>query len=39
LVAAIALFAAISAAFLVSAYRIYLRQLLEIRWRRGVTTH
>jgi vitamin B12/bleomycin/antimicrobial peptide transport system ATP-binding/permease protein len=37
--AAIGLFAAISAFFvLVSAYRIYLRQLLEIRWRRGVTT-
>jgi putative ATP-binding cassette transporter len=38
--AAIALFAAISGGFvLVSTYRIYLRQLLEIRWRRGVTTH
>jgi putative ATP-binding cassette transporter len=36
--AAMALFAAVSAGFvLVSAYRIYLRQLLEIRWRRGVT--
>ncbi len=36
--AAIALFAAVSVGFaLVSAYRIYLRQLLEIRWRRGVT--
>jgi putative ATP-binding cassette transporter len=32
------LFGAISAAFvLVSAYRVYLRQLLEIRWRRAVT--
>jgi vitamin B12/bleomycin/antimicrobial peptide transport system ATP-binding/permease protein len=38
--AALGLFAALSAAFVfVSAYRIYLRQLLEIRWRRGVTTH
>src|ERR1051326_1532244 len=38
--AAMGLFAALSAGFvLVSAYRIYLRQLLEIRWRRGVTTH
>ena len=38
--AAIALFAAISAGFvLVAAYRIYLRQLVEIRWRRVVTTH
>jgi vitamin B12/bleomycin/antimicrobial peptide transport system ATP-binding/permease protein len=38
--AATGLFAAFSAAFvLVSAYRIYLRQLLEIQWRRGVTTH
>ena len=37
--AAVGLFAAVSAAFvLVSAYRIYVRQLLEIRWRRGVTT-
>jgi putative ATP-binding cassette transporter len=36
--AALGLFAALSAGFvLVSAYRIYLRQLLEIRWRRGVT--
>lgn len=32
------IFAAISAVFvLVAAYRIYLRQLVEIRWRRGVT--
>jgi putative ATP-binding cassette transporter len=38
--AATGLFAALSAGFvLLSAYRIYLRQLLEIRWRRGVTTH
>jgi vitamin B12/bleomycin/antimicrobial peptide transport system ATP-binding/permease protein len=37
---AVGLFAAISAAFvLASAYRIYLRQLLEIRWRRGVTAY
>jgi putative ATP-binding cassette transporter len=36
----VGLFAAIATVFvLVSAYRIYLRQLLEIRWRRGVTTH
>jgi putative ATP-binding cassette transporter len=36
---AMGLFAAISAGFvLVSAYRVYLRQLLEIRWRRTVTT-
>jgi putative ATP-binding cassette transporter len=36
--AAMGLFGAVSAGFvLVSAYRIYLRQLLEIRWRRGVT--
>jgi putative ATP-binding cassette transporter len=36
--AAMGLFAAVSAGFvLASAYRIYLRQLLEIRWRRGVT--
>jgi putative ATP-binding cassette transporter len=35
---AIGLFAVLSAGFvLVSAYRIYLRQLLEIRWRRSVT--
>jgi putative ATP-binding cassette transporter len=34
------LFVAAMLAFtLVSAYRIYLRQLLEIRWRRGVTAH
>jgi vitamin B12/bleomycin/antimicrobial peptide transport system ATP-binding/permease protein len=33
------IFAAISAAVvLIAAYRIYLRQLVEIRWRRGVTT-
>src|SRR5262249_38112906 len=38
--AAMGLFAALSAGVvLVSAYRIYLRQLLEIRWRRGVTNH
>ncbi len=38
--AALGLFAALSAGFvLVSAYRVYLRQILEIRWRRGVTTH
>src|SRR5262249_50838377 len=38
--AALGLFVAISAAFvLVSTYRIYLRQLLEIRWRRGTTAH
>jgi putative ATP-binding cassette transporter len=37
-VAALGVFAAISAVFLVaSAYRIYLRQLVEIRWRRGET--
>ena len=36
--AAIGIFAAFSAAFVVvSAFRIYLRQLVEIRWRRGVT--
>lgn len=35
---AVALFAAISAGFVfASTYRIYLRQLLEIRWRRAVT--
>jgi putative ATP-binding cassette transporter len=35
---AMALFGAVSTVFvLVSAYRMYLRQLLEIRWRRGVT--
>jgi putative ATP-binding cassette transporter len=38
--AAIGLFAAVTAGFvLVSTYRIYLRQLLEIRWRRSVTGH
>jgi putative ATP-binding cassette transporter len=32
-------FAAVSAAVvLIAAYRIYLRQLVEIQWRRGVTT-
>jgi putative ATP-binding cassette transporter len=37
-VAALGLFAVISAGFLLaSAYRIYLRQLVEIRWRRGET--
>lgn len=36
--AAMGLFAGVSAVFVfASAYRIYLRQLLEIRWRRGVT--
>src|SRR5262245_19823037 len=36
--AAIGIFAAFSAAFVVvSAFRIYLRQLVEIRWRRGLT--
>jgi putative ATP-binding cassette transporter len=36
--AAMGLFAAVSGGFvLVAAYRIYLRQLVEIRWRRGVT--
>jgi len=36
--AAMGLFGVLSAGFvLVTAYRIYLRQLLEIRWRRGVT--
>jgi putative ATP-binding cassette transporter len=34
----VGLFVAVSVGFvLVSTYRIYLRQLLEIRWRRGVT--
>jgi putative ATP-binding cassette transporter len=38
--AAIGLFAAIVVGFSVtSAYRIYLRQQLEIRWRRGLTAH
>jgi vitamin B12/bleomycin/antimicrobial peptide transport system ATP-binding/permease protein len=38
--AAMGLFAGVSAGFvLVSAYRIYLRQLVEIGWRRGVTAH
>jgi putative ATP-binding cassette transporter len=37
-IAGLTLFAVISAGFLlVSAFRIYLRQLLEIRWRRGET--
>lgn len=37
---AMMLFAAMAAGFaLVSAYRVYLRQLVEIRWRRGVTAH
>jgi putative ATP-binding cassette transporter len=37
---AVAFFAALSIAFvIVSAFRIYLRQLLEIRWRGGVTAH
>jgi putative ATP-binding cassette transporter len=36
--AAVGLFAAFSTGFvIVSAFRVYLRQLLEIRWRRGVT--
>jgi len=36
---AMGFFGAVSAGFVfVSAYRIYLRQLLEIRWRRGVTS-
>jgi len=38
--AAIGIFAAIMLGFaFVSAYRVYLRQLLEIRWRRGLTAH
>lgn len=37
---AMVLFAAMAAGFvLVSAYRVYMRQLVEIRWRRGVTAH
>jgi putative ATP-binding cassette transporter len=37
---AMGLFAVISAGFVVvAAYRIYLRQLVEIRWRRGVTAN
>jgi putative ATP-binding cassette transporter len=37
---AMAIFAALSAGFvIVSAYRLYLRQLLEIRWRRETTFH
>lgn len=36
----LALFAAVSLGFvLVGAYRVYLRQLVEIRWRRSVTAH
>jgi vitamin B12/bleomycin/antimicrobial peptide transport system ATP-binding/permease protein len=36
--AAIGIFAAFSIAFVVvSAFRVYLRQLVEIRWRRGLT--
>ena len=38
--AAIGLFAVIMLGFtLVSAFRVYLRQQLEIRWRRGLTAH
>ena len=38
--AALGFFAVLSIGFVVvSAFRIYLRQLLEIRWRRGVTAH
>src|SRR5262245_25447511 len=37
---AMLLFAGVATAFaLVSAYRVYLRQLVEIRWRRSVTAH
>jgi putative ATP-binding cassette transporter len=37
---AMMLFAVMAATFaFVSAYRVYLRQLVEIRWRRGVTAH
>src|SRR4029078_2840161 len=36
--AAIGIFAAFSIAFVVvSAFRVYIRQLVEIRWRRGLT--
>ena len=37
-IASMGLFATVSAAFVfVSAYRVYLRQLVDIRWRRSVT--
>ena len=39
-IASMGLFAVVSAAFvLVSAYRVYLRQLVDIRWRRSVTAN